>query len=101
MQSMDFCENTIKLEPLKEKWKSFGWNVKEIDGHDLNQLKETLETIDINSDNAPSNTFLFPDNKIFIIIPSINRFVFHYSTVYFLLLISFIITTIPLTSIGT
>lgn len=46
MQSMDFCENTIKLEPLAEKWKSFGWNVKEVDGHNHNELRETLQNID-------------------------------------------------------
>lgn len=48
MQSMDFCENTIKLEPLSEKWKAFGWNVKEIDGHNHNELKYTLQNIDYN-----------------------------------------------------
>lgn len=43
MQSMDYCENTIKLEPLADKWKAFGWNVKEIDGHNHNELREALK----------------------------------------------------------
>ena len=34
MQSLDFCENTLKLSPFADKWKSFGWNVLDIDGHD-------------------------------------------------------------------
>lgn len=45
MQSMDFCENTIKLEPFKEKWKSFGWNVEEIDGHNHKELKNAMNNI--------------------------------------------------------
>jgi transketolase len=28
----------MPLEPLKEKWKSFGWTVVEIDGHDMDQI---------------------------------------------------------------
>jgi len=50
MQSMDFCENTIKLESLREKWNSFGWNVLEIDGHNHKELKQAFETININSE---------------------------------------------------
>lgn len=39
MQSLDFCENTIALSPFVDKWKAFGWNVIDIDGHDHNALK--------------------------------------------------------------
>lgn len=39
MQSLDFCENTLKLSPFADKWKSFGWNVIEIDGHDHDALR--------------------------------------------------------------
>ncbi len=28
-------EEILELEPLTEKWQSFGWQVREIDGHDL------------------------------------------------------------------
>ena len=44
MQSLDFCENTIKLEPLSDKWKAFGWNVYEIDGHNHDELKKALNS---------------------------------------------------------
>lgn len=40
MQSLDFVENTISLAPLDEKWKAFGWNTIEIDGHNHAELKE-------------------------------------------------------------
>lgn len=35
-------EETNRLEPLADKWRSFGWDVAEIDGHDFGQLYPTL-----------------------------------------------------------
>lgn len=43
MQSLDYCENTIKLEPFEDKWKSFGWNTIRIDGHNHEELKKGFE----------------------------------------------------------
>ena len=31
------------LEPLKEKWTSFGWNTVEVDGHNYNELYDALK----------------------------------------------------------
>jgi len=42
MQSLDYCEKTISLEPFAQKWISFGWNVQEVDGHHHNQIREAL-----------------------------------------------------------
>lgn len=42
MQSLDFCENTLELEPLGDKWRAFGWNVIELDGHDHDALRSAL-----------------------------------------------------------
>ncbi len=39
MQSLDFCENTLALEPFGDKWRSFGWHVIDADGHDVADLK--------------------------------------------------------------
>jgi len=33
----------MNLEPLAEKWKSFGWHTIEVDGHDFTQLLSALE----------------------------------------------------------
>lgn len=33
----------MKLEPLSEKWVSFGWNVIEVDGHDHANLREAFQ----------------------------------------------------------
>jgi len=34
----------LALEPLNEKWKSFGWHVIEINGHDFSDMKIAFET---------------------------------------------------------
>jgi len=44
IQSLDFTENTIPLEPLEDKWKSFGWEVIEVDGHSIVQIQSALST---------------------------------------------------------
>jgi transketolase len=33
------------LEPLADKWRSFGWNVEEVDGHDLAALIDKLKSV--------------------------------------------------------
>lgn len=40
-------ENVMKLEDLKEKWIAFGWEVVETDGHDMEQLVETLSKLPV------------------------------------------------------
>lgn len=42
MQSLKLCEDTLALEPFVDKWNSFGWNVINIDGHNLEELKKSL-----------------------------------------------------------
>lgn len=34
----------MPLEPVVDKWKAFGWHVLEIDGHDIRQILEALDT---------------------------------------------------------
>lgn len=35
-------EDAVGLDPLPEKWRSFGWNVIVIDGHDIPMIQEAL-----------------------------------------------------------
>jgi transketolase len=42
IQSLDYTKNVLKLEPLKEKFKSFNCNIKNINGHDFNQIYKSL-----------------------------------------------------------
>ena len=32
----------MPLEPFADKWRAFGWEVVEVDGHDFDQLDEAL-----------------------------------------------------------
>jgi transketolase len=40
--SLDYVDNFAKLEPFKDKWEAFGWEVLEIDGHDYGEIKNAL-----------------------------------------------------------
>ena len=35
-------EDVMPLEPFADKWRAFGWDVVEVDGHDFDQLDEAL-----------------------------------------------------------
>lgn len=36
-------EEILPMEPMKDKWASFGWHVIEIDGHDIPQILDALQ----------------------------------------------------------
>ena len=38
LQSIYSTEDTLSLEPFAEKWKAFGWNVVEVDGHNHEEI---------------------------------------------------------------
>ena len=42
MQSLDFVDKTLALEPFEEKWRDFGWNALSCDGHDTEALKRAF-----------------------------------------------------------
>ncbi|HOY08644.1 MAG TPA: transketolase [Candidatus Omnitrophota bacterium] len=41
----DRLEDCTALEPLAEKWRAFGWDVQEVDGHDFNSLLSALSGV--------------------------------------------------------
>ena len=45
LQQGDGTERTVSLEPLADRWRSFGWAVAEVDGHDVRQLAAVLGAI--------------------------------------------------------
>jgi len=47
-------ENLLKLEPLGKKWKSFGWNVFEIDGHKYSEIIPTFKKVRKLKNGKPS-----------------------------------------------
>ncbi|MEW6087942.1 MAG: transketolase [bacterium] len=42
IQALDRLDKIVSLEPLAAKWTAFGWEVKEVDGHNVTQLQEVL-----------------------------------------------------------
>ena len=50
IQSYGFTKDVLELEPLKLKLESFGFDVEEVNGHDVNLLKKTLINIDNKKD---------------------------------------------------
>jgi len=47
-------EEIMALEPLDEKWRSFGWNVYETDGHDMESIVKTLDEVTKSRNGKPS-----------------------------------------------
>lgn len=50
IQALGYTKDIINLDPLSEKWASFGWEVKEIDGHDFKQIFETFNSTPFSED---------------------------------------------------
>jgi len=38
-------EQMMALEPLADKWKSFGWGIRTIDGHNMEEIVDALESV--------------------------------------------------------
>jgi transketolase len=45
LQQGDATERTVRLEPLADKWRAFGWSVCEVDGHDHAALLSTFQNL--------------------------------------------------------
>jgi len=45
LQQGSTTELTIALEPLAERWRAFGWSVREVDGHDHGALLAALAAV--------------------------------------------------------
>ena len=44
IQQCGFTEDIISLEPYSKKWESFGWNIIDINGHDMQQILRAIES---------------------------------------------------------
>lgn len=45
LQAFGRTNEVLNLEPLKKKWEDFGWQVKEIDGHNFAEIEKSLSQI--------------------------------------------------------
>ena len=48
LQAFGNTEEVLDLKPLKAKWQSFRWAVKEIDGHNMKELERTFKKTPFN-----------------------------------------------------
>jgi len=42
LQAMGKVKDILNIEPLKDKWQAFGWQVREIDGHNFEEIEKAL-----------------------------------------------------------
>lgn len=52
------------VAPLAKKWESFGWNVREIDGHNYSQIDEALKEVSENADSEGKSDVIVSHNVI-------------------------------------
>jgi transketolase len=45
IQSLGTVTEVMELEPFADKWRAFGWATREIDGHNVEQVVETLTSV--------------------------------------------------------
>tara|TARA_B110000008_G_scaffold149950_1_gene151251 strand:- start:1385 stop:2209 length:825 start_codon:yes stop_codon:yes gene_type:complete len=50
IQNDDFCETQMRMFDIPAKWRAFGWNVKEINGHDMNEVVEGMNYLSETND---------------------------------------------------
>ena len=51
IQNDDFCETQLRMFDIPAKWRSFGWDVMEIDGHNTGEVVKGLDFLISNNDN--------------------------------------------------
>jgi transketolase len=52
-QALGYTKDVLDLEPLAERWATFGWDVHELDGHDAPALTGTLASLAAGAPPAP------------------------------------------------
>jgi len=45
IQSLAPVAETVRLEPFSDKWRAFGWDVHEVNGHDFESMKHVFENL--------------------------------------------------------
>lgn len=45
-QAFGYTDDVLSLSPISEKWKAFGWDVHEVDGHNVGEMTAIIEKLD-------------------------------------------------------
>jgi len=49
LQISGTTEEVMSLNPMRERWEAFGWEVREVNGHHIGELMETFDNLDFNN----------------------------------------------------
>jgi len=44
-QALGYTDDVLSMSPMAGRWKAFGWNTHEVDGHDVAALQETISSL--------------------------------------------------------
>lgn len=50
-QALGYTKDICDLQPMEEKWKAFGWNAIVVNGHDINEIVTTIQSLNTESSN--------------------------------------------------
>lgn len=50
MQALGAVKDVLDLEPMLDKWQAFGWSVRDVDGHNFEQIEQALLDVPFNPD---------------------------------------------------
>ncbi len=45
-QALGYTDDVLKTSPLAEKWRVFGWDTYEVDGHNISEITDTIKSLD-------------------------------------------------------
>jgi len=48
-QALGYTEEVLALTPMAGRWRAFGWDVHEVDGHDVNEITRSIASLDASS----------------------------------------------------
>jgi transketolase len=45
-QALDYTHRVVDMRPLEERWRSFGWDARTVNGHDADELSALMQGLD-------------------------------------------------------
>jgi len=48
-QAMGYTQDILNIAPLSERWRAFGWDVRDVDGHDITEINRVISDLDTTS----------------------------------------------------
>ncbi|MCI0555253.1 MAG: transketolase [Anaerolineae bacterium] len=55
-QALGYTDKVLNISPLADRWRAFGWDVHEVDGHNREEMAKIL--LDLNADSGPPHVLI-------------------------------------------